>query len=123
VSSPETALYPIVKRFLEAAGFEVKGEVCGCDIVAVRVEEPSRLAIVELKLGFSLDLLLQVVERMERRKEVWLAVPATRRGRDRDPRLHRLCRLIGLPGNALDVANGHPVTSAIWSAIAARDPE
>ena len=28
--------------------------------------------------------------------EVWLAVPATRRGRDRDPRLHRLCRLIGL---------------------------
>jgi hypothetical protein len=30
---PETSLYPAVKRFLEAAGFEVKGEVKGCDIV------------------------------------------------------------------------------------------
>jgi hypothetical protein len=27
--------------------------------------------------------------------EVWLAVPATRRGRDRDPRVHCLCRLLG----------------------------
>ena len=54
---PETALYPVVKRFLE--GFEVKGEGCGCDIVAVRHEEPPRPAIVEMKLGFSLDLLLQ----------------------------------------------------------------
>jgi hypothetical protein len=26
---PETALYPTVKGFLEAAGFAVKGEVCG----------------------------------------------------------------------------------------------
>jgi hypothetical protein len=26
---------------------------------------------------------------------VWLAVPATRRGRDRDRRVHRLCRLLG----------------------------
>lgn len=44
----ETAFHPTVKGFLEPAGFEVKGEVCGCDI-AVRNEEPSRLAIVEMK--------------------------------------------------------------------------
>ena len=31
---PETSLYPAVKRFLEAANFDVKGEVTGCDIVA-----------------------------------------------------------------------------------------
>jgi hypothetical protein len=74
---PETALYPTVKRFMEAAGFEVKGEVCGCDIVAVRNEEPSRLAIVEMKLGFSLDLLLQAVDRIRAADEVWVAVPAT----------------------------------------------
>ena len=72
-----------MKRFLEAAGFEVKGEVCGCDIVAVRDAEPARLAIVEMKLGLSLDLLLQAVERLRAADEVWLAVPATRRGRDR----------------------------------------
>ena len=101
---PETALYPTVKGFLKAAGFEVKGEVCGCDIVAVRGEEPSRLAIVEMKLGFSLDLLLQAVDRMCAADEVWLAVPATRRGRDRDPRVRRLCRLLGLGMMAVDTA-------------------
>jgi hypothetical protein len=92
----ETALYPTVKRFLEAAGFEVKGEIHGCDIVAVHNAEQRRLAIVEMKLGFNLDLLLQAVDRMRVADEIWLAVPATGRGRDRDPRVHHLCRLIGL---------------------------
>jgi hypothetical protein len=92
----ETSLYPAVKRFLEAAGFRVKGEVRGCDAVGVRDGEPLRLAIVEMKLGFSLDLLLQAVERMRTADEVWLAVPLTRRGRDQDRRVHRLCRLLGL---------------------------
>ena len=91
----ETALYPTVKRFLEAAGFRVKGEVCGCDVVAVRDSESLRLAVVEMKSGFSLELLLQAVDRMRVADEVWLAVPASRRGRDRDRRVHRLCRLIG----------------------------
>ena len=92
---PETALYPVVKRFLEEAGFTVKGEVLGCDAVAVRDGEPLRLAIVEMKLGFNLELLLQAMDRVRIADEVWLAVPATRRGRDRDPRVHRLCRAIG----------------------------
>jgi hypothetical protein len=35
---------------------------------------------------------------------VWLAVPMTRRGRDRDPRVRRLCRLIGLGLLAVDAA-------------------
>ncbi len=92
----ETALYPAVKAFLEAQGFCVKGEVRGCDIVAVRGDEPPILVIVELKLGFNLELLLQAVDRMRSADAVWLAVPATRKGRDRDRRTHRLCRLLGL---------------------------
>jgi hypothetical protein len=101
----ETALYPTVKRFLEAAGFQVKGEIHGCDIVAVQAgEEPQRLAIVEMKLGFNLELLLQAVDRLRVADEVWLAVPATGRGRDRDPRVHRLCRLIGLGLMAVNIA-------------------
>jgi hypothetical protein len=59
-----------------------------CDIVAVRAADGLTLTIVEMKLGFTLDLLLQVTDRM-------LAVLATRRGRHRDPRVHRLCRLRG----------------------------
>jgi hypothetical protein len=100
----ETSLYPPVKRFLEAAGFCVKGEVQGCDIVAVHDGENLRLAIVELKLGFSLDLLLQAMDRMRVADEVWLAVPATKRGRDRDPRVHRLCRSLGFGLMAVNVA-------------------
>ena len=100
----ETSLYPPVKRFLESAGFRVKGEVRGCDIVAVRDDENLRLAIVEMKLGFSLDLLLQAIDRMRVADEVWLAVPATRRGRDRDPRVHRLCRSLGFGLMAVNAA-------------------
>jgi hypothetical protein len=100
----ETALYPTVKRFLEAAGFEVKGELNGCDIVGVHGRESLRLAVVEMKLGFNLELLLQAVDRMRIADEIWLAVPATKRGRDRDTRVHRLCRLIGLGLMAVNVA-------------------
>jgi hypothetical protein len=45
----ETTLYPAVKRFLEAACFDVKGEVKGCDVVAVRSDEAMTLALVEMK--------------------------------------------------------------------------
>src|ERR1700712_261815 len=91
----ETSLYPAVKCFLESRGFDVKGEIKGCDIVAVRRGETLTLTIVEMKLGFTLELLLQVTDRMRAADEVWLAVPATRRGRDQDPRVHRLCRVLG----------------------------
>jgi len=100
----ETSLYPAVKRFLEAAGFQVKGEINGCDVVAVQPGEPFQLAIVEMKLGFNLDLLLQAMDRMRVADEVWLAVPATRRGRDRDPRVHRLCRAMGFGLMAVNAA-------------------
>ena len=50
----EAALYPAVKRFLTARGFEAKGEVGGCDVVGVRDGEPPVLVIGEMKLGFTL---------------------------------------------------------------------
>jgi hypothetical protein len=92
---PETSLYDAVKPFLERQGFAVKGEVGGCDIVAVRNGEQPILVITELKVGLSLELVLQGVDRLRAADEVWLAVLATRKGRDRDPRAHRLCRLLG----------------------------
>lgn len=98
----ETALYPIVKRFLQARGFEVKGEVNGCDIAAVRSGPPARLVVVEMKLGLNLELVLQAVDRLRVADELWLAVPKTRRGRDRDRRVHRLCRLLGIGLIAVD---------------------
>src|SRR3982750_2713033 len=76
----ETSLYAAVKAHLEQLGYEAKGEVCGCDIVAVRPGEPPFLVITELKLGLTLDLILQGGDRLAAADEVWLAVRVTRRG-------------------------------------------
>ncbi|MDJ0390624.1 DUF2161 family putative PD-(D/E)XK-type phosphodiesterase [Roseomonas sp. E05] len=102
--APETSLYAAVKAHLEACGYEAKGEVCGCDIVALRPGEPPFLVITELKMSFTLDLVLQGVDRLAAADEVWLAVRASRRGRDRDRRAHRLCRLLGFGLLAVDPA-------------------
>jgi hypothetical protein len=102
----EVSLYAPVKAFLEARGFAVKGEVRGCDVVAMRAGEPDLLVVTELKLGLSMELLLQAVDRMAMADEVWLAVPATRKGRDQDRRAHRLCRLLGVGLMAVTVSTG-----------------
>lgn len=93
----ETNLYQPVKTFLEQLGFSVKGEVCGCDVVALREGEPTVLVVAELKQSFTLDLVLQAVGRSAAADEVWLAVSASKRGRGRegDPAVKKLCRLLG----------------------------
>jgi len=93
----ETTLYKPVKKFLENLGFEAKGEVCGCDIVAVDQGNPVGVVIVELKMTFTLELVLQAVDRTAVCDEVWLAVGASRRGRGReaDARVKKLCRYLG----------------------------
>jgi hypothetical protein len=93
----ETSLYKPVKRFLEGLGFEVKGEIRGCDVVALDQGEPVAVVIAELKLTFTLELVLQAVERTAVCDEVWLAVRASKRGRGRegDARVKKLCRMLG----------------------------
>jgi len=94
----EASLYLPVKRFLEGLGYTVKGEVRGCDLVARRADEPP--LIVELKLRFTLALLLQGIDRLAISERVYLAVPRPRR-RARGlspeaPAVRRLCRRLGL---------------------------
>ncbi len=91
----EASLYPAVKRFLESQGYAVKGEVAGCDVVGIKAGAPDRLVIAEMKLALNFELVLQAVDRMGAADEIWLAVLATRRGRDRDSRARKLCRLLG----------------------------
>ena len=90
----ETELYPPVKAFLEAQGYAVKGEVDGCDVVAIRGQEQP--VIVELKAGFSLPLALQGIARQGLADNVYLAVPpfSGRTGRRKDALA--LCRRLGL---------------------------
>ncbi|WP_237153953.1 DUF2161 domain-containing phosphodiesterase [Oryzibacter oryziterrae] len=93
----ETDLYLPVKRHLESLGLEVKGEVRGCDLVGLSGETPELVVIGEMKCSFTLELVLQAVERTAACDEVWLAVAASKRGRGRegDPRVKKLCRFLG----------------------------
>ena len=67
----EVDLYEPIKWFLEAQGYEVKGEIGACDIVAVRGNEGP--VVVELKEGLNLALLLQAVDRLQASDEVYVA--------------------------------------------------
>lgn len=93
----ETALYLPVKRFLEKLGFTVKGEIGGCDLVALSNDEPPIVVIGELKLSFNLELILQAVDRAAASDEVWLAAKFSERGKGResDARYRNLCRRLG----------------------------
>ena len=90
----ETSLYQPVKRFLEELGYEVKGEVHGCDLVATRGEE---IVVVELKMAMNLTLVLQGIDRLKLTDLVYLAIPTPKRAhRGRWSQTIQLCRRLGL---------------------------
>ncbi|MEM7184935.1 MAG: DUF2161 family putative PD-(D/E)XK-type phosphodiesterase [Spirochaetota bacterium] len=69
----ETDLYQPVKNFLEKQGYQVKGELQKCDVVARRKGEG--LVVVELKLVLNLKLILQAIERLSIASFVYIAIP------------------------------------------------
>jgi len=87
----ESDLYAPVKALLEGQGYVVKGEVRGCDVVAVRGGEPP--VIVELKRAFGLGLVLQGVDRLAVSDRVYLAVGQWPK---RMRNVKKLCRRLGL---------------------------
>jgi len=91
----ETDLYPPVKRYLEGQGYTVKGEIDGCDVVAVRRGE--KPVVVELKLTLNLNVILQAVSRHRVSPTVYVGVPR-RCPTLRSQRRHvvRLLRMLGL---------------------------
>lgn len=94
----ETDLYPPIKRYLESLGLEVKGEVRHCDLVGLSEQGETELVVIgELKRSFTLELVLQAVERTAACDEVWLAVAASKRGkgREQDRRVKKLCHFLG----------------------------
>lgn len=68
----EIDLYLPIKKFLMGLGYEVKGEIKDCDIVAQKGDD---LIIVELKLNLNITLLLQAVERLTVSDTVYVAIP------------------------------------------------
>lgn len=88
----EAELYAPVKAYLTRQGYDVKGEVGAADVVGRRGDD---LVVVELKLGFSLALFHQGVERLAITDDVYVAVPAG--GKDKALRSNvKLARRLGL---------------------------
>jgi len=102
----EADLYPALKAYLSAQGYAVKAEIGDCDIFARRGDEPP--LVVEMKLTFSLALVMQGVTRQTLADTVYLAVPvSSERGwslRYRD--ILALCRRLGLGLLAVDPGQG-----------------
>ena len=120
----ETALYLPVKRFLEKLGFTVKGEIGGCDLVALNGDEPPIVVIGELKLAFNLELILQAVDRAAACDEVWLAAKFSKRGKGResDARYRNLCRRLGF-GMLAVTKSGQVEVIVSPTAVPRRDPK
>jgi len=103
----ETALYPPICTYLRNQGYEVKGEVEHCDVVAKRGTEPP--LIVELKTKLNLELVLQAADRLSLTDSVYIAFPAAAPlWRRHWRRTRALCRRLGigiitLDGHALRV--------------------
>jgi hypothetical protein len=119
----ETALYAPVKGFLEGLGLACKGEVGGCDLVALSGVEPPVVVIGELKTTFNLELVLQAVDRARAGDEIWLAARLSAKGRHADRRFRDLCRRLGF--GMLAVTNSGDVEVIVKPATTAprRNPK
>ena len=108
----ESDLYPPLKRFLESQGYEVKGEIKDCDVVAVRGNDPA--VIVELKLLINLDVILQAVDRLALTPTVYIGIPerSTALKRRLKP-LRKLLRMLGLGLLAINPRPGKGRTTVL----------
>lgn len=76
----ESDLYGPIKDWFEAKGFEVRGEVNHCDLVAKRDKD---VIIVELKVKPSLKIIYQAIDRFALTEAVYIGLPGIQgRGRN-----------------------------------------
>jgi len=101
----ETELYLPVKRFLESQGYQVKSEIGDCDVMAVRGDEAP--VVVELKLTFNIEVLLQAIDRLGVSQSVYIGVPAGNRLVSRRRRhVVKLMRMLGAGLLLIDADKG-----------------
>lgn len=95
----ETMLYAPIKAYFEQHGYEVKGEVRSCDLVAMREGEAQPI-IVELKRTFGLPVVYQAIDRLKLSDQVYIAVEIKETVRKAQTKKWKdaikLCRLLGL---------------------------
>ncbi|KKJ78432.1 hypothetical protein WH95_03880 [Kiloniella litopenaei] len=108
----ETDLYPPIKAYLENQGYEVKSEIKGCDVIAVRGNETP--VIVELKTSFNLTLLFQGIDRQSLSEDVYMAFAIPHKLKRTNPWFRhqkdivKLCRRLGLGLITLRMGENQP---------------
>lgn len=109
---------------MESAGYSVKGEVNGCDLVGVKDSDPPVLIVCEMKLTFNLELIMQGVSRAAVCDEVWLAARSSKtgKGREHDARFRNLCRRLGFGLITVSASGTVEVIVAPFAATPRRDP-
>ena len=91
----ESDLYPPLKNFLEAQGYQVKGEIGDCDVVALRNDQSP--VVVELKCSLNLTVLMQATERLAVTDQVYIGIPRSSSIlRTRKNQLLKLLRMVGI---------------------------
>jgi Uncharacterized conserved protein len=73
----EEDMYAPICDYLKENGYEVRGEVKDCDIVAYKDE---KLTVVELKRAFNLKLIFQAIDRQDFAKSVYIAIGRGKNG-------------------------------------------
>ena len=101
----ESDLYVSLEAYFLKKGYNVQGEVCDCDLVAVKRDE---IIIVELKKSFNVKLLYQAVRRLPITEKVYVAVfkPVARQKMSYWQMLKSLCRRLSI---GLFVIDGNEV--------------
>lgn len=108
----ESDLYLPLKRLLESQGYEVKGEVQNCDVMAVRGDEAP--VIVELKLSLNLTVVLQAVERLSLTPTVYIGVPRDCSTLNRQRKhLIKLLRMLGLGLVVIDLEDNEGAAEVV----------
>lgn len=100
----ESDLYQPLKFYLEAQGYEVKGEVVDCDVMAVLKNSDSEELenepiIVEFKLSINLSVILQAVDRLSLSSRVYIGLPKQYKlasNRNRKRKIMKLLKMLGI---------------------------
>ena len=105
VKFEEKDMYMPVKSFFERLGYAVNGEVKDCDMTLVKDNE---LVIVEMKKNFTIDLLIQALDRQTITDNVYVVIPRpSRLNTDKRNGVIRLMKRLSL--GLLYVAMDSPV--------------
>lgn len=94
-NATEAHLYPTIEKYFTNRGFTVKGEVCGCDLVAVKGDE---IIVAELKITFNIKLLYQAVRRLAITDQVYAVIfkPKARQKMSYWQMMKSLCRRLNI---------------------------